>query len=294
MSAPFRWGPAVRSFLSYCQVEKGLSANTLASYERDLNRIASTNPPAPSPELVRAHLDCLFAAGLSSRTIARHLTTLRCFFGFLVSEGRIDADPAELIVAPRTGRALPKPVNRKNIAALAESPDTSSPRGLRDRAMIELLYASGLRVTELCSVRVSDLDRERGLIRVTGKGNKQRLVPVGTVALEAIGGYLESGRSALLGGKASPHLFVTSRGAKMTRQGFWKALRTHGLRAGVREGLSPHKLRHSFATHLLEGGADLRSVQTMLGHADISTTQIYTQVAESRLKKTIEEFHPRG
>lgn len=294
MSAPFGWGPAIRSYLSHCQVEKGLAANTLASYERDLARLASHGPGDPTPASMRAYLDSLYAAGLSGRTIARHLTTLRCFFRFLVAEGRLEADPVETIVSPRVGRALPKPLNRKKIAAVSEAPEEGSPRGLRDRAMIELAYASGLRVSELCAVRTADLDLERGLIRVSGKGGKQRLVPVGTAALRAAAEYLRGGRGAILKGRSSPYLFVTSRGGAMTRQGFWKLLRAYGVRAGGAEGLSPHKLRHSFATHLLEGGADLRSVQTMLGHADISTTQIYTQVAESRLRKTIEEFHPRG
>jgi integrase/recombinase XerD len=292
-SAPFRWGPAIRSYLSYCQVEKGLSANTLASYERDLQRIAKQGPD-PSPEAVRAYLDSLYAAGLASRSIARHLTTLRCFFRFLVAEGRLEVDPAEAVVSPRGGRALPKTVNRQNLAAITGSPDPQSPRGQRDRAMIELAYASGLRVSELCAVRTADLDLDRGLIRVTGKGGKQRLVPVGGEARRAAAEYLRGGRRALLKDRASAYFFVTARGGAMTRQGFWKLLRAHGLRAGVGEGVSPHKLRHSFATHLLEGGADLRSLQTMLGHADISTTQIYTHVAESRLKKTIEKFHPRG
>jgi integrase/recombinase XerD len=294
MSAPFGWGPAIRSYLSHCQVEKGLAANTLASYERDLARLASHGPGDPTPASMRAYLDSLYAAGLSGRTIARHLTTLRCFFRFLVAEGRLEADPVETIVSPRVGRALPKPLNRRKIAAISESPEENSPRGLRDRAMIELAYASGLRVSELCAVRTADLDLERGLIRVSGKGGKQRLVPVGTAALRAAAEYLRGGRGAILKGRSSQYLFVTSRGGAMTRQGFWKLLRAYGVRAGGAEGLSPHKLRHSFATHLLEGGADLRSVQTMLGHADISTTQIYTQVAESRLRKTIEEFHPRG
>lgn len=293
-SAPFRWGPAIRWFLSYCQVEKGLAANTLASYGRDLERIASHGPANPTPAAVRGYLDSLYAAGLSARSIARHLTTLRCFFRFLVAEGRLDADPTEAMLSPRTGRALPKPLNRKTIAAISESSGPVSPRGLRDRAMIELAYASGLRVSELCGVRTSDLDLERGIIRVMGKGGKQRLTPVGGEARRAATEYLQAGRGALLNGRASAYLFVTSRGGKMTRQGFWKLLRNRGRHAGIDAGLSPHQLRHSFATHLLEGGADLRSLQTMLGHADISTTQIYTRVTESRLKKTIEEFHPRG
>ncbi len=294
MSAPFRWGPAIRSFLSFCRVEKGLSENTLLSYELDLTRFAAGQAVDGTPETVRRHIDNLYAAGLSGRTVARHLTSLRAFFRFLVAEGRLDADPTELIPSPRMGRVLPKVLSQKKVEAVSASPEPASPRGLRDRAMIELLYASGLRVTELVGLRLGELDQARGVVRVTGKGNKQRLVPVGRSALEAIAAYLTGGRQTLLKERASPYLFVTARGTKMTRQGFWKGLGTHGKRAGIFDGLSPHKLRHSFATHLLEGGADLRSVQAMLGHADISTTQIYTHVLESRLKKTIEEHHPRG
>src|SRR4029077_14985842 len=177
---------------------------------------------------------------------------------------------------------------------IIEAPDTSRPNGLRDRAMMELLYASGLRVSELCKVGVSDLNLELGVLRTTGKGNKQRLVPVGKAAILAVRAYIESGRSGLLKGRASKYLFITARGGCMTRQGFWKHLGAYGKKAGIFHGLTPHVLRHSFATHLLEGGADLRSVQIMLGHADISTTQIYTHVMRSRLRDTVEKHHPRA
>ncbi len=298
MAASFARGSAIRSFLSFCRVEKGLSANTLESYGSDLERygrwLSSSGQNGVGEETVRAYLDTLYADGLASRTIARHLTTLRNFYRFLVAEGTLKADPTELVIAPRTGVSLPKAFSQKDIDAVAQAPEPASARGLRDRAMIELLYASGLRVSELCAMKMSDLDTARGIIRVTGKGNKQRLVPVGRTALSAIQEYLGAARQELLKERATPYLFVTSRGTRMTRQGFWKALSLYSRRAGVWQGLSPHKVRHSFATHLLEGGADLRSVQTMLGHADISTTQIYTHVARSRLKKTLEDHHPRG
>lgn len=298
MSAPVTVAPSIRSFLSFCRIEKGLAANSLESYGRDLQKfqewIGASKPVPESADSLRLYLDFLYSQGLSGRSVARHLTTLRNFYRFLLTENRIPSDPTALIVSPRLGRPLPKALNRQQVDQVSSSPDEEIPRGLRDRAMIELLYASGLRVTELCQLQTPDLDRDRGILRVTGKGNKQRLVPVGGVALQALEAYLHGARQTILKGKASPYLFVTSRGTKMTRQGFSKALRMHGKNAGVFKNLSPHKLRHSFATHLLEGGADLRSVQTLLGHADISTTQIYTHIAQSRLKSMLEKHHPRA
>ena len=195
---------------------------------------------------------------------------------------------------PKQWKTIPKFLNLSQIEKLLQAPDMSSPTGIRDRAMLELLYATGLRVSELCRVAVSDLNLEMGVIRTTGKGNKQRLVPVGRSAVEAVRQYLETARGRILKGRGSRYLFVTARGGAMTRQAFWKLLAGHGRRAGIFRNLTPHVLRHSFATHLLEGGADLRSVQTMLGHADISTTQIYTHVMRSRLRKTLDDHHPRA
>lgn len=298
MNAPVSAGPSIRSFLSFCRIEKGLAPNSLESYGRDLYRfeewLGSSAPVPEEAEKLRSYLDSLYSAGLGGRSVARHLTTLRNFYRFLLVEGKIPADPTALISSPRQGRSLPKVLNRQQIDSLSVTPDADLPRGLRDRAMIELIYSSGLRVTELCQIQIPDLDRERGILRITGKGNKQRLVPVGSTALSALGEYIDGARLSILKGKASPYLFVTSRGTRMTRQGFSKALKLHGQYAGVFRGLSPHKLRHSFATHLLEGGADLRSVQTLLGHADISTTQIYTHVTQSRLKNMLEKHHPRA
>lgn len=298
MNAPVSVGPSIRSFISFCRIEKGLAANSLESYGRDLHRfedwIGSSVPVPESPEKLRLYLDFLYLHGLTGRSVARHLTTLRNFYRFLLAEGKISADPTTLIPSPRQGRSLPKVLNRQQIDSISETPDPDSPRGLRDRAMIELIYSSGLRVTELCQVQITDLDRERGILRVTGKGNKQRLVPVGSSALSILNQYLDGARQSILKQKASSYLFVTSRGTRMTRQGFSKALKVYGRGAGVFQGISPHKLRHSFATHLLEGGADLRSVQTLLGHADISTTQIYTHVTQSRLKNMLEKHHPRA
>jgi integrase/recombinase XerD len=197
-------------------------------------------------------------------------------------------------VAPKIGASLPKYLDHERIGQLIEAPDSGTATGLRDHAMLDLLYATGLRVSELIKLRVSDLDEFQGVVRVTGKGGKQRLVPVGKAALSAIEEYRTGQREELLGGRVSAFLFVTARGTCMTRQGFWKLLRGHGKQAGIFRSLSPHVLRHTFATHLLEGGADLRSVQTMLGHADIGTTQIYTHVMRSRLRQTVDEHHPRA
>lgn len=296
MSATLALGPAIRSFLSFCRIEKGLARNSMESYARDLSRFETwISVSGQSPELastVRAYLDHLMAEGLAARSIARHLTALRQLYRYLISENRLSQDPAALIPLPRQWKTLPKALSGSQMSSLSDSPPAASALGLRDRAMIELLYSSGLRVTELCTLETSDLLEDRGIVRVTGKGNKQRLVPVGQTALEAIRTYLAQSRPALLKGRASRHLFISARGGRLDRTAFFRAIRNHGLRAGL--SVSPHKLRHTFATHLLEGGADLRSVQTMLGHADIATTQVYTHVLRSRLKQTLEKHHPRA
>ena len=287
----------VQRFLDFCRIEKGLARTTVESYRLDLERFAqSVRPGEPfaGTDVLRRHIDSLYKARMASRSIARHIATLRNFFRFLLETGVIGHDPSELLSSPRQWQSLPKYLNEKQLEGLIASPDSTRPQGLRDRAMLEFLYATGLRVSELCRVKVSDVERNLGYVRVVGKGNKQRIVPVGKAALQAIEHYLESGRPRLLKGKASPYLFVSNRGGAMLRQSFWKLLGGYGKKAGIFHGLTPHIIRHSFATHLLEGGADLRSVQTMLGHADISTTQIYTHVMRSRLRKTVDEHHPRA
>ena len=286
---------AVAGFLDYCRVEKGLAANSIDAYRRDLADFERfvTEAGVAEADAVRPWLDRLYEAGMASRTIARRLTTLRNYFGFQLREGTIGHDPTLLIPLPKQWSGLPKYLNVSEIEKIAEAgPD--APTSVRNRAMIELLFATGLRVSELCKVESSDLDKEAGILRVVGKGGKHRLVPVGREALKAVEAYVESGRPALLGQRLSRYLFVTARGTKMTRQSFWNLLKLRGKQAGVFRDLSPHVLRHSFATHLLEGGADLRSVQTMLGHSDISTTQIYTHVARSRLRNTIDKHHSRA
>ena len=287
----------VSSFLNYCRVEKGLSANTLEAYARDLKafsdfRKAQTGIPALGD--LRRYLDSLSQNGLGARSIARHMATLRNFYRFLAADGRIDTDPTERLVSPKQWQAIPKFLNRDEIDRLLAAPDTAKPTGVRDRAMLELLYATGLRVSELCGLRILDVRFETGVLSAIGKGNKQRITPIGKSALAAVRQYLDQARPKLLRGRSSQFLFVTARGGRLTRQAFWKLLVQSGKKAGIFHNLTPHVIRHSFATHLLEGGADLRSVQTMLGHADISTTQIYTHVMRSRLRQTIEQHHPRG
>jgi integrase/recombinase XerD len=300
---PFETG--VHAFLQYCRTEKGLATSTLQSYRRDLARlgkaIGERSLSEVSVENLRGQMDEMRRSGLAHRSIARHLTTWRGLFGFLVENGGISANPTELLVAPKIGLALPKYLNHERTETLLQSPlgrssegQAAAKLGLRDAAMIQLMYATGVRVSELIQLRTGDFDGSAQTVRVVGKGNKQRIVPLGREALAAVEVYVEVDRPKLLKGRTSPFLFVTGRGSKMTRQGFWKLLRQHGRAAGLYENVNPHTLRHTFATHLLEGGADLRSVQMMLGHADIGTTQIYTHVMQSRMRRTVDEHHPRA
>jgi len=284
----------IEAFLGFCRLEKGLSPNSLDAYARDLRKFQVFSKALPDSLNLRRYLDHLYTLKQSSRSIARHLSTLRNFCSFLLREGYLQNDPSEHLGTPKQWQTIPKYLNLSQIEQLAQAPDESRPTGLRDRAMIELLFATGLRVSELCRLNLADLNLELGVVRALGKGNKQRLVPVGKAALAALRAYLERGRPKLLKGRGSGFLFVTARGGGLTRQAFWKLLAAHGRQAGIFHNLTPHVLRHSFATHLLEGGADLRSVQAMLGHADISTTQIYTHVLRSRLRSTIDQHHPRA
>jgi len=295
---PFRpLAPSIQAYLNFCRVEKGLAANSLHSYQLDLKRL-SESADKPVTEIHAADLatyvESLYGQGMSARSIARHITTLRNFYRFLIQEGQVIEDPTEFLKQPRQWTTLPKYLNREELDRLIAAPPVEKSTGLRDRAMLDLLYATGLRVSELCRLPLAAVEREMGVLRVTGKGNKQRMVPFGEAAGQALDRYLGNARSRLLKGRASRYLFVTARGGAMTRQSFWKLLRGYGLKAGIKRTLTPHVIRHSFATHLVEGGADLRSVQIMLGHADISTTQIYTHVAQRRLREVIEQHHPRA
>ena len=289
----------IRAFLAFCRMEKGLSQNSLDAYGSDLAAFRTYADPLtgghfPGENILKAYLNHLYTQNLSGRSIARHLSAIRSFFHFLVADEKVAVDPTEHLSSPRQWSAIPKFLNREQIEKLIHAPDSRKPGGLRDRAMLELLYATGIRVTELIQLRMSNLDMGLGLVRVTGKGNKQRIVPVHAAALRAISEYIASGRPLLLKGRVSPCIFVTARGGAMTRQAFWATVKVNGKKAGIFHNLSPHVLRHTFATHLLEGGADLRSVQTMLGHADLSTTEIYTHVVRSRLRDTLDRHHPRA
>jgi integrase/recombinase XerD len=293
----------ISSFLMHVRVEKGLSANTISAYKRDLYKFEEfarkrklTVESVGRDDLVD-FLAGLYRQKLESRTVARQLVTLRNFFRFAQIQELIPEDPSINLESPKIRRHLPGYLRLEEVEKLLEQPDSKTPTGLRDRAMLEVLYSTGLRVSELINLGVSDLDLKVGCVRCIGKGDKERIVPVGKKASGMVDKYLREGRPQLLrNAKASsaPALFVNRRGAALSRVGVWKILSAYGRRAGLRVALTPHMLRHSFATHLLEGGADLRSVQLMLGHADISTTQIYTHVVEERLKQIYKAHHPRA
>ena len=291
---------SVREYLDYCRIEKGLSANSLQAYRRDLTRFADFLQARGRPVRgaggadLRAFLDSLYEAGLGARSVARHLSSLRSLYLYLRQQNYLAADPTANLTSPAQWKKLPNYLSLDEVDRLLAETDSQSPLGSRNRAMLQLLYATGLRVSELVRARTAELDVKMGVLRTTGKGSKTRLVPVGSEALEAVEDYVRRARPALLRNRPSEYLFVTARGGAMTRQGYWKLLKLQGLAAGVGKRLTPHVLRHSFATHLLERGADLRSLQMMLGHADISTTQIYTHVLRKRLREVYDKHHPRG
>lgn len=290
----------IRAFLNVLRVEKGLSDNTIQAYRRDILKFAAFINErklaigAISRGDVVDFLASLYHKGLDSRSVARHLVTIRHFFRFALMEGNIEEDPAATIESPKFRQSLPEFLSVEEVDRLLQQPDISTVLGLRDRAMIELLYSCGLRVSELCGLRVSDIQVDEGCLRCIGKGNKERLVPVGRQALEVVRKYVRGSRPKLLGEGSSPYLFLNQKGRPVDRILFWKTLAEHGRKARLRKALKPHMLRHSFATHLLDRGADLRSVQMMLGHSDISTTQIYTHVVEERLKQVYKAHHPRA
>jgi len=294
---------AISSFVMHVKVEKGLSVNTVSAYHRDLVKFeAFAKKRKLALETVSRDdlvdfLASLYREKLESRTVARHLVTLRNFFRFAQIQESIAADPSINLESPKIRRSLPGYLRLEEVERLLTQPDPKTALGVRDRAMLEVLYSTGLRVSELVSLRVSDLDGKTGCVRCIGKGDKERIVPVGRKALSMVDKYLREARPQLLRqAKAvnGPALFVNRRGVALSRVGVWKILSAYGRRAGLRVALTPHMLRHSFATHLLERGADLRSVQLMLGHADISTTQIYTHVVEERLKQVYKAHHPRA
>jgi integrase/recombinase XerD len=291
----------VDAYLAYVAAERGLAAHTVRAYASDLNHLvaALTARGCRAPaEVTPGALDqCLLAladAGLSARSRARWVAAVRGFFGFLEQHAGLGHNPATLLRMRHVMGGLPCPLGREEIAALLAAPAVDTPRGVRDRAMLELLYASGLRVSELVEVRLEALDLEAAFVRIVGKGSRERLVPVGSAARAAMLAYFEDARPRLLHGRVSDFVFVTERGRPMTRQGFWKLLTGYARRLGLVGHVAPHAIRHTFATHLLDGGADLRAVQAMLGHVDIGTTQIYTHVMPSRLRAVYRTHHPRA
>ncbi|MGB1188514.1 site-specific tyrosine recombinase XerD [Cycloclasticus pugetii] len=288
------------SFLDNIWVEYGLSDNTLAAYKTDLTSFSSWLLKQRKSLLtiessdISLYLADRLAQGVSARSSARFLSSLKRFYSYLIREAVITEDPTAIIDAPKLARSLPSTLSEADVEGLLNAPDTSTALGYRDRAMLELLYASGLRVTELVGLTLSEINFRQGLVRVTGKGNKERLVPVGEEALDWLQTFIDRWRLDILGDKKTDVVFPTNRGGGMTRQAFWYIIKRYAAKADIHKDISPHTLRHAFATHLLNHGADLRVVQLLLGHSDLSTTQIYTHIAKERLKDIHERFHPRG
>jgi len=288
-------------YIDHLLLEKGLSSNSIESYSHDLsvfidflynnkiNNIEQTDPAS-----ILSWIIDLKKKGLSAKSRARHIVTIRGFYKFLIKEKLISFDPVKNIDIPKTGLALPVVISPEEMCKVLDSVDTSNPRGLRNAAMLEILYGAGLRVSELVSMRMENINLEASFVRVFGKGSKERVVPIGSYAIEKTRDWINQGRPLILKNVPSYFLFVARAGKPMTRQGFWKLLKKYSKISGITKKITPHTFRHSFATHLLEGGADLRSVQTMLGHSDISTTQIYTHVSRDYLREMHTKFHPRG
>lgn len=294
---------AIEDYIHFIQVERQLSDNTLASYRRDLenyvNFLQETEGMFDFHKVERTtilrHLEQLRMQGKTSRTVARHISSIRSFHQFLLREKRAETDPTVHLEMPIIEQKLPNVLSIEEIEAILASPNRSKPQGIRDVAMLELLYGSGMRISELIALDLTDIHLTMGFVRVFGKGGKERIIPLGKSALSALSTYLDGARSQLQGKyPKTDAFFINQRGKRLTRQGCWKLMKEHALKAGIQHELTPHTLRHSFATHLVENGADLRAVQEMLGHADISTTQIYTHISKSRLSEVYKQFHPRA
>ncbi len=288
----------IDQFLDAVWMEQGLSQNTLSAYGSDLRIFAQWLNNRSLPETDYATLVEFLGSrgkmGISSRSSARLLSCLRSFYGYLIRENIIKIDPTALIESPKLGKPLPISLSEQDVDLLLDAPEQSHHLGIRDKTMLEMLYATGLRVSELVNLQFSQVSVRQGLVRIIGKGNKERLVPVGEEAIAWLERYLSQARGIILGERQSDYLFVTRRGGAMTRQAFWHIIKRYAKKAGITKNLSPHTLRHAFATHLLNHGADLRVVQLLLGHADLSSTQIYTHIARQRLKDLHSQFHPRG
>lgn len=294
---------ALDDYLHFLRVERQLAANTLVSYERDLKSYIQYLKEVEQLDSLRKverihilnHLRHLKETTKTSRTVARHISSIRSFHQFLIRERVVDNDPTVHLEMPQMDKKLPNVLSIEEVDALMQAPALDKANGIRDQAMLELLYASGMRVSECINLDMDDVNLTMGFVRCFGKGGKERIIPLGKSALKACQAYLENGRHNLLkAGEKTDALFINQRGKRLTRQGFWKLLKQHAQKAGIQKELTPHTLRHSFATHLIENGADLRAVQEMLGHADISTTQIYTHVSKTRLKDVYSQFHPRA
>jgi integrase/recombinase XerD len=297
MSASQQNKDTIDVFIDAMWLESGLAKNTLSAYRSDLIRFARFVETADVLQAkqsdIQKFLATLLAQGTKSSSSARTLSTLRRFYRYQIRENRIQSDPCAQVLSPKQGRPLPKSMSEQQVSDLLDAPDIETPLGLRDRAMLETLYATGLRVSELVKLSLLEINLDVGVVRIVGKGSKERLVPLGEQAVDWINRYKSVARPDLLKAKSSDSLFVTARGVAMSRQAFWYLIKKHALLAGV-EGLSPHTLRHAFATHLINHGADLRSVQMLLGHSDLSTTQIYTHIARERLQSLHAQHHPRG
>lgn len=294
---------AILDYVHFLQVERQLSKNTLSSYRRDLEsyiehlhkKLALTSLREVERTHILLHLEALRSQGIAARTVARHISSIRSFHQFLLREKLTETDPTIHLEMPQIEQKLPKVLSIEEIDLLIGAPDRNKPQGIRDVAMLELLYGTGMRISELIGLNVEDVHLTMGFVRVFGKGGKERIVPLGKSAIRAIDGYLQTARSKLQGTYPKTEaFFINQRGKRLTRQGCWKLLKEHAAKADIKKEITPHTLRHSFATHLIENGADLRAVQEMLGHADISTTQIYTHISKTRLSEVYKQFHPRA
>lgn len=292
----------LQSFIHYLSVERGLAPNTLESYERDLTQYIGHLKEGGTVSLkdtakshIVSYIGKLRKAGKAPATVSRSIVSIRAFYQFLVRERVIDKDPSLHLESPKLEKRLPKVMSMHEVERLLEAPQTSTPNGMRDKAMLEVLYATGIRVSELISLSMDDIHLSLGYVRCLGKGSRERIIPLGRIAAQTLDQYIRTSRPKLLRpGRSEEALFVNHLGTRMTRQGFWKIIKKYAAQSGIRKEITPHTLRHSFATHLLENGADLRSVQEMLGHADISTTQIYTHVTNKRMKEVYNQTHPRA
>ncbi|MCL6519581.1 MAG: site-specific tyrosine recombinase XerD [Armatimonadetes bacterium] len=292
---------AIQAFVDYVAIERGLSQNTVAAYARDLSQFAHyatgkgiNSPEGLSEEVLAGFLEELQKAGMSPSSISRKLSAIKTFCKFACREGLITKDFTSGIETTKSALRLPSVLSIEEVSELLAQPDWRDPSGCRDKAMLEVLYATGIRVSELLSLRISDVNTSVGFLKCFGKGSKERIVPLGKVAIEYLERYLSTGRPKFARSGSSEFLFLTNRGRKMSRVGFWKLIKKYAAQAGITKNITPHTIRHSFATHLLQGGADLRSIQEMLGHANIATTQVYTHISREKLKQAYKKFHPRA